>query len=128
MSDEMRRIRQIKNGLNSAFKALRKQNIIARQNYECCRSCGWSSITLHIEKISEDARDRVAGAVFYSSQDNRSMISGLGLCISYGNIETRYGVIGKPDDEIGGMVVKALRAAGLSVEWDGDVRSRIKVV
>jgi len=51
--------RQFKANLNNAFKALRKEGYWARQNWQCCQSCGWAAVP--------DEKSEMA--VFYHAQD-----------------------------------------------------------
>ena len=113
--------------ITQAFRSLRSQGIIARQNFSCCRGCASGEITQDIEKMPEAKRARVRGAVYTTKQD----VSGAhnrggdftGMWISFG---ARPGSTVK-SEEIGQAIADALRAAGLVVRWDGDAQTRVEV-
>lgn len=93
----------MKTNLSKAFAELRKAGYFAKQNYLCCQSCGWASMT-------EEEADN---AVFYHNQDHRSFKKGddLSLCWS-GN---------------GYQIFYILKKHGLDVVWDGSQFKRIIV-
>lgn len=133
------RYREIKASLTAAFRALRKQNLIARQNHWCCSSCGSHSCATDAEKCIAKGKD-IKGWVFYHRQDEDSFQAGGDLHIRYAGItEADKATIGTPEHtglgggdeetvEVGKLVVAALEAEGLTVEWDGDSNVCIKVV
>lgn len=57
---------KFKEQLNTSFKELRKKGYFARQNFQCCQSCGWSMVPNEKEKE----------AVFYHRQDTETISDG----------------------------------------------------
>ena len=53
--------KEFKGKINNMFKLLRRKGYIARQNFNCCSSCGWAEIG-EVEK-----------AVFYHRQDAENL-------------------------------------------------------
>ena len=89
--------------LKNAFNRLRRRGYFARQNFSCCQSCGCASIPeKHESKY-----------VFYHQQDDEALLQRGECYLSWAG----------DGDEI----VKILREAGLTVEWDNDPNLRIKV-
>jgi hypothetical protein len=101
--------------LTRAFEALDASGITARENFTCCRSCGMAEIGAE----REDAR----GFVFFHQQGTESAAQGHGLALYYGGFD------GSEDTTtaVGHEVVAALRAAGLSTQWDGSPARSIVV-
>ena len=102
--------------LDEAFAALREQGLTVEDNFACCQNCGLS-------EIGGEAAEGSPGYVFFHQQDTESAASGYGLMLAYG----AFGGEEEASTAIGHQTVEALRAAGLTVEWNGSVRSRILV-
>ncbi|MCP3782831.1 hypothetical protein NLX85_05565 [Micromonospora sp. A3M-1-15] len=102
--------------LTAAFRALDATGIVARENFTCCQNCG-------VEEIGAEARRglKPRGYTFYHRQDAERGVEGSGVWLAYGAFE------GASTAEIGAEVAVALRAAGLTVNWDGEVGQRIHV-
>ncbi|MEU9824011.1 DUF6891 domain-containing protein [Micromonospora chersina] len=102
--------------LTAAFRALDAAGIVARESFTCCQNCG-------AEEIGAEARRglKPRGYTFYHRQDAERGVEGSGLWLAYGSFE------GASAAEIGAEVAAALRAAGLTVNWDGEVGRRIHV-
>jgi len=93
----------IKDKLNKAFRALRKAGYFAKQDFECCQSCGCAAVPdTHQHKY-----------VFYHRQD-RDYLRNTGKCYLAWNGN-------------GEEIVKILRDAGIKVGWDGSDTKRIEV-
>ena len=111
--------------ITDAFRALRTEGIIARQNFKCCMGCGSAAICSDIEAMPDAKRAAVTGAVYYSHQDRtgaenrRGEFSG--LYISFGAVP---GAADGSTAKIGERLATALRSNGLTVEWDGSVGTR----
>jgi hypothetical protein len=116
--------------LASAFVELEASGVVARMNFSCCGSCG------HGEICGEVAHGQSArGYVFFHRQDADGLVEGTAPSLYFD-----YGAFGDdaqfPDREsyataaivIGHEIVHALEAAGLRVEWTGDLGRRIRVV
>lgn len=114
--------------VTAAFKAVRKEGLIARQNFKCCGSCAGYDLATQVEKMPEAKRQKVKGAVFYHRQDTQRMMEEECLFLNFGQIDSQeVGEVGLPTEEVGKIVTRVFKEAGLNVEWDGDKYSRIKV-
>ncbi|MET8834329.1 hypothetical protein ABZV78_10475 [Micromonospora sp. NPDC004540] len=102
--------------LTAAFRALDAARIVARESFTCCQNCG-------VEEIGAEARRglKPRGYTFYHRQDAERGVEGSGVWLAYGAFE------GASAAEIGAEVAAALRAAGLTANWDGEVGRRIHV-
>jgi hypothetical protein len=117
-----------KDKLNQAFSMMRKQGLVARQNFSCCCGCAGSKLTTLIVAMSDKKRAKVNGVCFYHRQDNACLMDGDDLWLSYGPVEsTEYGQIGLETAQVGHLVALCLDQAGLTYEWDGNPSSRILV-
>jgi len=92
---------ETKRKVTEAFKALRKEGYFARQNFQCCQSCGWYAIP----------EGREEKAVFYHKQDAERFR------------ETGECAIAWSGD--GARICEVFRSHGLKVEWDGSASRRI---
>ncbi|MEU7674281.1 hypothetical protein AB0C42_05665 [Micromonospora taraxaci] len=102
--------------LTAAFRTLSDAGLVARENFSCCRNCGTAEIG------AEVPRGRTArGYAFYHQQDAERGVDGSGVHVAYGLFEQ------PPTAQIGEEVAAALRAEGLTVHWDGDPGTRIRV-
>lgn len=102
--------------LDEAFAALRERGLTVEDNFTCCQSCGLS-------EIGGQAAEDSPGYVFFHQQDTESAAAGYGLMLAYG----AFGGDEEASTAIGHQTVDALRAAGLTVEWDGSIHKRILV-
>ncbi|MFD3482036.1 DUF6891 domain-containing protein [Streptomyces sp. NPDC058665] len=104
--------------ITSVFAGLDAAGIVARENFTCCRGCG-------LAEIGAEAEDpqTVRGFVFFHMQGTESVAAGGGLSLYYGGFD------GSEDTTtaVGDEVTTALKAAGLSVKWDGSPGSAIDV-
>jgi len=108
--------------LDAAFLELESIGIVARQNFWCCQTCGFSAM----EDEVEECRTRgqcVRGFTFYHEQDTERAVKGEGLYLSYCDVE------GKEEEQakIGREIQEVLEANGLTTVWDGSVSQRILV-
>ncbi|MGW3892041.1 DUF6891 domain-containing protein [Micromonospora chokoriensis] len=102
--------------LTAAFRALSANGLVARESFSCCQTCGTAEIG------GEVPRGRTArGYAFYHQQDAESGVDGSGVHVAYGLFAQ------PPTAEIGEEVAAALRAEGLTVRWDGNAGTRIRV-
>lgn len=102
--------------LTSVFDQLNERGIVAREDFACCRNCGFS-------EIGDEAQDDSRGFVFFHSQDSEGAANGHGLWLAYGTFSDS-------DDDIaaiGREVAVALTEAGLPVVWDGTPELRIAI-
>ncbi len=100
--------------LLAVFDALDRDGIVARADFTCCQTCG------HHE-IGDEVDGPARGYVFFHRQDTERAAAS-------GEVWLAFGSLGEVADEsVGREVTAALTAGGLPVEWDGSVRTRIKV-
>lgn len=109
--------------LKEAFKLLRKQKMIALQNFSCCGSCGSYEISVMGDEKGKKAGIYPAGYVFYHRQDTDTLKNNGAVYLRYGNFSnkndrTRKGSL--ETKEVGKLIVKAMKTVGLETEWDGD--------
>ncbi|MEU4569933.1 hypothetical protein [Micromonospora sp. NPDC023956] len=102
--------------LTDAFRALDAAGIVAREDFACCQNCGTGEIGGEVLP-NFPAR----GYVFYHYQDAERAAAGDELWLAWGRFEA------PPDAELGAEIVAALRAQGLTVDWDGEPGMRIRV-
>jgi hypothetical protein len=105
--------------LFAVFDALDRDGIVARADFTCCQTCG------HAE-IGDEAGEGARGYVFFHRQDTESAVEGHGVWLAYGSLG-EVADHAAADEAVGREVVAALAAGGLPVEWNGSVRTRIKV-
>ena len=102
--------RKLKLRINKAFRNLYEKNIIALSNFTCCGSCG----TAEMSNIMEE--DGFIGYAFYHMQETQCIEQTAECNIAYGE----YAVVGE-------IVSEELKKVGLSVDWDGNLDTRILV-
>lgn len=152
-NDQWSAIAETKEAVNAAFKDLRKQGLITKQNFMCCGSCAsydiWSRIhelAAGFKEVSWDepcqpTRDngwkrtrkefgyeetkakQYRGAVYYSRQGNDVWTEGGTLFLSYGGVAETD----EDTEEVGRMIEAALKAHGLKVRWNGSHSETIMV-
>ena len=109
--------------LKEAFSLLRKQGIIARQNFSCCGSCGSYEISVMGEERGKKKGKYPAGYVFYHRQDTETLNRNGVVYLRYGTYENKNGKLRKgsyPTLNVGYTIVEAMKEVGLETEWDGD--------
>jgi uncharacterized protein DUF6891 len=104
--------------LDRAFAALDRSGVVARQNFACCRSCGFAEIG---DEVADPATAQ--GFVFFHNQDTERAADGGGLYLAYGSFRDED----RETAAVGRRVVAALAAEGLTAEWDGSPDTRIAV-
>ena len=105
--------------LDEAFAELDRHGIVARQHFTCCQTCGHAEINFPIDSTKQHRH--VHGYVFFHWQDTESAVRSEYLYLAYGSVS------GKESESkvIAYNIVDALRRAGLDVDWNGSVNSRI---
>lgn len=97
-----------------AFRALRKQGMVCKQDFLCCASCAGAWLGL---------RHRGAAVCYFTEQDADRLRA-------HGYVHIRFGMVGYDNDArvtaIGKRIATALRKAGCVVEWNGDPGMCIK--
>ena len=94
--------RNFKTSLNAGFAELRERGYFAKQNWQCCQTCGVAAIP-----------DDVTDYVFYHSQDAERLAEEDIVNLSWGGN--------------GHEIAKVFRDKGLAVGWDGTDGRRIGV-
>tara|TARA_R100000365_G_C2747802_1_gene78108 strand:+ start:3556 stop:4251 length:696 start_codon:yes stop_codon:yes gene_type:complete len=109
--------------LELAFDMLEDKDIVARQNFTCCGTCGASEIGIEIEDFESFGR-AARGYVFFHQQDTESAVETGNLYLSYGAANNNADVVFL---DIGQEIHDTLKAVGLNVHWDGQLEHRIGV-
>lgn len=119
------------NKISKVFQGLRRRGIVAKQNYECCQSCGGAAITQEIEnriKAGKLVKEEVVGCCFYHAQDAASLRTRKTFHLAYGPVESSlYGEIGKHNADVGRIICEELARWGVKYDWDGNGMRRIEV-
>ncbi|MFJ9845979.1 DUF6891 domain-containing protein [Kitasatospora sp. NPDC101155] len=102
--------------LARAFAALADADIVAREHFTCCRSCG-------LAEIGAEASPGSRGFVFFHSGGTADAVLGNGLTLYFGGFDDSE----QTTASVGRQVVAALEQAGLSVDWNGDPGRAIDV-
>lgn len=126
-------VSELKPKLAAAFRAMRREGLLAKQNYQCCQNCGGYAVTLEAVDLIKSGKVKmkyhIKGCCFYHDQDNDNLKVGQPFMLAYGDMDsTEFGKIGLPTEEVGKIVVKCLEAEGIEIEWDGTGDQRICVV
>ena len=108
-------VAELRATLGRAFEVLRKQGIVAEPKFEDCMRCA-------VAAMSDLLKERNApGGVYWHDQDDDALEQGEDLMI---------GFVARKDDDataIAQKLVAALKAEGLTVEWDGSEDRRVTV-
>ncbi|MDX2109822.1 MAG: hypothetical protein SFY80_06215 [Verrucomicrobiota bacterium] len=108
--------------LDTAFAALERAGVVARQDFCCCGNCGAGEIREEMDKVAQSGT-RVRGYAFYHMQDTEAAVDGGGLYLNFGAVqEGKAAAI-----EIGREIVATLKQQGLQVNWDETWAKRIGV-
>ncbi|KAL2869381.1 uncharacterized protein BJX67DRAFT_370941 [Aspergillus lucknowensis] len=104
--------------LARAFGSLEQNHqILARMNLACCQRCG-------VDEISGDRDEDVTrGYVFFHEQDTEGVVDGGDLHLAFGSFTKSE----RKNIDVGSIIVRSLRRAGLSVEWPENAGTRILV-
>jgi hypothetical protein len=98
--------------------------MITGDNLTCCQTCGLAEIESRAAEWEEDAADdRPIGYAFYHEQDTEGCLAGGDLCLSYGVLQEGSAT----EEQVGHLLTECLRGQGLTVEWDGSVKTRVCV-
>lgn len=117
--------------LKIAFAQLRREGLIARQNFLCCSGCALSQIGADFAKPRNAIK---AGFVFYHRQDTERLRPKQRYVKPSETLHLRFGA--RPgaileDQEtviVGRAIVDALADVGLEAKWNGDPRVTIEVL
>lgn len=115
--------------LAAAFRQLQQEGVVARMNFTCCSSCGFTEIdderTPRERVINGEYRYVEREFVFFHHQDAERLVDPPALLyLGYGSFlrEPSDG-----DERAGRHVAQVLEQHGLDVDWNGDVQARICV-
>lgn len=115
---EETRAKKIRTAARRAFKTLGKANILAKANYRCCNGCASAGL----EEAAARADKPLLGAAYWHEQADDHLADGGDLWVGYFDLHG-----GERTAAVGEAVAAALRAEGLTVEWDGDGGKKICV-
>ena len=100
---------EVKSRIKLAFKHLRKLGYTCRMDFWCCSSCAWYDLK-HSERVRPIDTSKI---VFYNKQGSNHLKFD-------GKVYLQW-------DGNGNTIVAALRAQGLTVDWDGTQDQAIEV-
>jgi hypothetical protein len=106
--------------LSVPFAFMSERGIIAKENFQCCTTCGCAAIE---DAIKEDGHE-FHGWCFYHAQDDEDRARGNSFYLTYGSVNNN-------DDEakkVGEQIVQILKDHNVKTEWDGNVSHRIEVL
>jgi hypothetical protein len=116
--------------LNAAFADLRRQGILAKQNYACCQTCGFAELRYEAKLVARQGRE-VLGGIFYDMQDADDLKKDGKCCLAYVGLGLYPDAsAGAQDDatlRVGRIACETLRRRGVSVVWDGSAESWIRI-
>ncbi len=115
---------------------MRKNGIVARQNFMCCRTCASDSISYDISNLTLDRYEKIQGVCYYSKQNGLNSDDGVvrSIHLSYFRpsgykyqrpVRTHTG-LSLPELAI--LICDCLTKAGLTYEWDGQTETCIAVL
>lgn len=113
--------------LNALFRALRRSDLVARQNHLCCGGCAAAS-------VGEMARARgLRGAVYYHRQDGERLRPSRSSWTSKPAESVFLGFGSSDGDEsvtveIGAEICRVAQQIGLATKWDGTAWQRVEVL
>lgn len=96
--------------IKAALTKLSRTGFTTRMNFSCCQGCAWAELSAKGKKDGDDI-------VFFHRQDNEAFDED-------GNLKESLHIAHSGHAY---QAVDALRAEGLTVEWDGDTSTRIEV-
>lgn len=111
--------------LQLAFDRLEEEDVVARQNFTCCGTCGAAEIGVEMDDYEEITGREARGYVFFHQQDTESAVESGSLYISYGASDATA-----PTEEsvgVGQRLFDILQSVGLKPIWDGKINHRVGV-
>ena len=109
--------------LELAFDMLEDEDIIARQNFTCCGTCGSAEIGAEMDDHEDMTARPPKGYVFFHQQDTESAVESGSLYISYGAADATAPA--EASIAIGQRLFDVLQAVGLKPIWDGKINHRV---
>jgi len=112
--------KKFKTKLTAAFKLMRKEGLIARQNFSCCGSCG--SVEMSTALATKKNEEKI-GYCFYHRQDADALYRG-SVYLAFGACD-EDAVGDDADVKVGAIVALACLKADLKVTWNGSTTVRV---
>ena len=112
--------------LTLAFKELSKQDIVAKENFLCCQSCGSAAIAGEVDKIEKKGK-MVKGMCFFHDQDNEDKIKGRDFFLSFSDHKKRKVKRTLTQKQVGELICQVLGKFKIATMWDGDTNTRILI-
>lgn len=108
--------------MERAFAELEENGIVAIQNAVCRQSCAMEDVWFGIEDMQKGGKE-IRGYTFFHEQDSERALTRHSVHLAYGSIQK-----GKEEAlKIGYEVKELLKAHGFEVQWNGEIRERIRV-
>ena len=109
--------------LSLAFDMLEDEDIVARQHFTCCGTCGAAEIGIEMDDFQDLSGRAPKGYVFFHQQDTESAVESGSLYISYGAADATA----SPEENvaIGQRLHDVLHSVGLKPVWDGKINHRV---
>ena len=114
--------------LTEAFKIMRKKGLIARQRFQCCRTCAGYELGTILDDLIDKEKPMPQGGVYYTKQDAECFRDTGKGWLSFGLIENKDKKTPLSTLDVGKIVCEALSKVGLKFEWDEDPNLRIQVI
>lgn len=116
--------------LDEAFAELDRAGIVARQNYQCCITCGreaiWEQIrAAEVTSIVRDSAPTI-GYVFFHQRDTEEAVRNNQLHLTFGSTKAET-FAGEETKHIAKLVIQTLGRYGFDVRWNGELNSRIHI-
>ncbi|MQY10845.1 hypothetical protein SRB5_09580 [Streptomyces sp. RB5] len=117
--------------IRDLFIAFNDLGIVARENFSCCRECGLS-------EIRDKSKPTSRGFLFFHTQATERVVDTGRLTLYFGSLDNYssldnnggWEVVDGSDEAttaIGHEITAAIRAAGLTVDWNGSPDAAIEV-
>ena len=114
----------------AAFSRLESEGIVARMNYQCCNGCATAQLGAD---YGDDVRwvfwhqqeDESVFGADYDTDDDGELIDYLGR--EHEHMQCSLHLGHGPDERTARQIIAALEEQGFTVEWDGDMMSKIEV-
>jgi len=113
--------------LDDAFAAMSQAGLVARQNSGWTLTTGWEDCWDEYRSRKERGEEP-RGAVFYHEQDTERGVLGEGLYLAFGAFAEKDDEFPERNAEVAREVCAVLAEHGIAHEWDGDPRTRIRVL
>ena len=100
-------------------------SVLTRRNFLCCGGCASSALVTEWEEKGKKA----VGSVYYTQQTAADYRKGGDLWFNYGSFDA-VGDCSRDlmTSRIGDLFAERMRMAGCEVEWNGDIRQRIRIL